>query len=65
MYGTSKKLQQTASREHNWNYRKTTNKIYSNINKEAKAIANNCEIAEKVDYLPMICLISPLTQNED
>ena len=31
-------------------YRKTTNKIY---NKEVKAIANNYEIAERVDRLPM------------
>ena len=34
-------------------YRKTNNKIYSNINKEAKAIANSYEIAERVDCLPM------------
>ena len=32
-------------------YRKTNNKIYSNISKEAKAIANNYEIAKKVDCL--------------
>ena len=34
-------------------YRKATNKIYSNINKEAKAIASNYEIAKRVDGLPM------------
>ena len=34
-------------------YRKATNNIYSNINKEAKAVANSYEIAERVDCLPM------------
>ena len=34
-------------------YRKATNNIYSNINKEAKAVANNYEIAERIDCLPM------------
>ena len=34
-------------------YRKTTNKTYSNVNKETKAIAKKYEIAERVDYLPM------------
>ena len=34
-------------------YRKTTNKTYGNVNKEAKAIAKKYEIAERVDYLPM------------
>ena len=34
-------------------YRKTANKIYKNINKEAKPIASNYEIAERIDYLPM------------
>ena len=34
-------------------YRKTANKIYKNINKQAKAIASNYEIAERIDCLPM------------
>ena len=34
-------------------YKKTANKIYSNINKETKAIANNYQVAERVHYLPM------------
>ena len=34
-------------------HRKTAKKIYVNINTEAKAIANNYEIAERVDCLPM------------
>ena len=34
-------------------YRKTTKQIYNNINKEGKAVANNYEIAERVDCLPM------------
>ena len=52
LYGTNKEnYKKLLTKNITKTYRKTTNKIYSNTNKEAKAIANNYEIAERVDCL--------------
>ena len=38
--------------------------IYSKINKEARAIANNYEIAERIDCLPMADAFSTLKDDK-
>ena len=40
-------------------YKKTANKIYGNNKKEAKAISNNYEIAERIDCLTMTDALLP------